>query len=733
MFLKSKHYGIQIVLFLITGMVFFGCLFDIDGIKTGSGSGKITSFELVAGNKMIIASWTATVGESADYCVALTVYPAGEDSSKYKSVVYDYSDNVLLTSYIYSSGIAKTENFENDRSYTVDIALCSYVQNGSSIQIKETYDTVSKTEIPVASVATQHVSIDSSRPYVVELETDKNFVTLSGVSGKRITYANVNSTNNAIVASDVRVLAGAVSSAGTVLANISAALDARADSMALRAAYPSSFDMPHIRHFVPPKNPLLVANANREAIVRAADTFDADKPVVGQTKMLYVDTDSSMSAFAQKQFTLRAIGTSESKTICLVWVDDARFKTTGTSQYNSITTEVAQNIADEFAKHYQKERDIFGDEADVMLTASSTGAITMTPMSYTYVNIVVYDIGNDYGKTSQTGIVGYFYSKDYLTNDSVLGESGGRTQTLGFSNEGKYFYVDAAYCNYNGMTNGTASYGGNGNSASKTVISTLFHEFQHMINFNNKSVKYPNRTDVKGTWYDEMLSMLAEDILQKTLNIADADSPKNRLAAFNLYYTASGVTDYLDGEYATISYSTAYAFGAWLMRNYGGPALVKEISTNAEVNMESVVAAVKPVFSPSMTKEQLLDEYVQACMFRTRFAAPHGLPTFNKACSSEINGTTYKVDGINLFSDAYGWKVSNTDNTVRYGPALFSASYPLAVRPNGFVLHAVNSKSPDSDSITLAFSNRKSSSEKVYIYVQDWFETTTKDSTEVAQ
>ena len=54
----------------------------------------------------------------------------------------------------------------------------------------------------------------------------------------------------------------------------------------------------------------------------------------------------------------------------------------------------------------------------------------------TKINIVVYDIGNDYSlsENQKCGIVGYFYAKDYFYNYSEKGVT---------SNNGKYFYIDS--------------------------------------------------------------------------------------------------------------------------------------------------------------------------------------------------------------------------------------------------------------------------------------------------
>ena len=84
---------------------------------------------------------------------------------------------------------------------------------------------------------------------------------------------------------------------------------------------------------------------------------------------------------------------------------------------------------------------------------SDTGSSTFTldvivPASHNKVNIVIYDIGGDANSSSGGGVVGYFYAKDYFPNGTDIQKLTGKgypqsEQVLNYSNEGKYFYVDA--------------------------------------------------------------------------------------------------------------------------------------------------------------------------------------------------------------------------------------------------------------------------------------------------
>ena len=273
---------------------------------------------------------------------------------------------------------------------------------------------------------------------------------------------------------------------------------------------------------------------------------------------------------------------------------------------------------------------------------------------------------------------------------------------------------------YNGVTKNNSSV------PSDTVISTLFHEFQHMINFNQKNIKLQiTKPNEPQTWYNEMLSMLAEDMMQTQLGLSDSEAPRGaRLPTFNQYYFYSGITDYLTSN-PVISYSTSYAFGAWLSRNYGGPELVRAMSQNSSVDLTSVIEAVNAVNGTSVNAAELLEEYVKACVYRNNFASTNNLSTFNKNAGNEITagGYTSQMTAINLFSSDYKYTFDKSSK-IYYGPCIYGQSQYTEIRPYGFFLHSVTN-ADNLDSVTLYFTPKHSSgNDNIVIYVQDKFDTT---------
>jgi hypothetical protein len=211
-----------------------------------------------------------------------------------------------------------------------------------------------------------------------------------------------------------------------------------------------------------------------------------------------------------------------------------------------------------------------------------------------------------------------------------------------------------------------------------TMYSTLIHEFQHMIQFNVKTVEHRMSSS---TWYNEMLSMVAEDMIGPLIGVPTSDTGhpiKARIPYFLAYHGDSGVTDWVSDNLK--SYASAYAFGAYLARNYGGPALIQSMIGNSSVNIDSVDAALK---TQGSSFDAAMSHYGEALVYS---GTTGSLGSFNKTASSAINGTTYTFSGFNIWSIAY------TYGSARWsGPRFTAASEGATLRPYGVRVHAENS------------------------------------------
>ncbi len=444
------------------------------------------------------------------------------------------------------------------------------------------------------------------------------------------------------------------------------------------------------RHFTPPpvELPETAARNASADIFSGSSTVSKISRTVGTTKNIYVDDDTEISKFTQKTATLQAVGT-----YCNVWIVNDYYSI-GSSSGNRVNKSVAQSFASKFDDMYKIITNIYGDESDKLIDADSSTRSTIYTKNMddysdtgTYVNIVIYDIGNDYSKreSEQCCVLGYFYAKDYYYSTKSSSD------IIGKSNKGKYFYIDSAYA-VNDLDD---------------TISTLAHEFQHMINFNQKNIKHNLAPD---TNYNEMLSMLCEDMMQSHLGVADKNSPKSRFQTFNSYYYLSGIREYRDGNYVSASYANAYAFGAWLARNYGGAALIKEISTNSYIDNESIVRAVRTVSGNNYTFDDLFAQFLTALLDNS------SAYTMKKDAAQTVSydGYTYPMTSINLLSSAYSPESEYMSENRKYagngyqskGPFVFSNNYGTSLRSEyGISIHEIKTYSSGTTRDTISLSS----------------------------
>lgn len=546
---------------------------------------------------------------------------------------------------------------------------------------------------------------------------DNTSVTIDNVLDKEIIFVKFNNSNNVIQRADQRILyytdeidtsSDKIESYGGSNSYSYRSLSDAADKAAAVAQGPIHFE--HNENY----GPVYAAPSSRAVSTDRVDYTDFTE---GESRNFWADTDISSSiSYEQKTFTLRAGNSS-----CLVWVADDCYREgelASLSNGYKVTTEIAESIADTFAEHCGFERKVFGTESSMMIDENNYVSIDMASESDTgtLVNILLYDIGDDYSNSNASGVIGYFSSKDYYVRRP---SATGNAEPLRYSNEGKFFYIDAPFCNYDSSATGSYKFGGTG-GVSQTVISTLFHEFQHMINFGNKVIE--GGVSDNPLWHNEMLSMLAEDLMAEQLCLdAKENVAANRIPLFNRAYYNSGLTEYLtDTNKAIYSYSTAYAFGAWIAREYGGPAFIENMSKNAKTGMDSITDAIYATTGESVSPLVLYKKFIQACVYRNTFAQTYDYPTLYKRTDSIFaDGISAGLGRIDIFSSDYKYPYYDSSSDYYTGPCLISSDAAGDLRPHGFTIHYVGRAT--SDTVVLEFSQRQASGEQIMIYVQDSF------------
>jgi len=301
-------------------------------------------------------------------------------------------------------------------------------------------------------------------------------------------------------------------------------------------------------------------------------------------------------------------------TYCNIWVEDAKFET-GSSNYTT--------LANKFDAIYPLATNLLGFEKGG--GPGGDGGIDGDPR----IQILVVDINTrNFINPVNGGIGGYFWAKD----EYPQGMAGSLK-----SNEMEIFYVDSYFVK----------------NEPDWMVSVLIHEFQHMIHFNKKG----NNSE---TWYNEMLAMLAEDVIYPKVKIDAQDNghPINvRIPFFLDVYDSYGLEEWDDQ--GALTYSTAYGFGAYLIRNYGGPMLIHEMLFNSSVNISSVDAALKAIDPVNYSFEKAFERYAEALVYSKTHGGITGKVTFDNTVSSTINGQTYTATGFDI------WNMSTTYSSLR--------------------------------------------------------------------
>ena len=214
------------------------------------------------------------------------------------------------------------------------------------------------------------------------------------------------------------------------------------------------------------------------------------------------------------------------------------------------------------------------------------------------------------------------------------------------------------------------------------IYNTLIHELQHMINFNEKTIQHGIASE---TWYNEMLSMVAEDLVAPLIgnSVTSRSHPVQvRIPNFLEAYSQIGTTEWLEGtniDEILDQYGVTYAFGAYLVRNFGGPSLIRRIAQNNTTGVDSISSALQDTNDTYF--EQALSRFGEAMIFSGNYI-PSGAKTFDQTVSGSVGGTRYTAHGFDI------WSMYQARNN-RIGPSVFSLNQ-ANMRPHSILIHSSN-------------------------------------------
>ncbi|MEA1953402.1 MAG: hypothetical protein U9O24_03325 [Campylobacterota bacterium] len=378
---------------------------------------------------------------------------------------------------------------------------------------------------------------------------------------------------------------------------------------------------------------------NLQPLVKGLPTKRED--ISGDTDTFYLDQYRDDATAVTVRKIVSRVTTNYGEKTLNIWVSNDSFGV-GCGKVKCVTQEMVDALADNFLKTgldndiYDWVTNIYSEEWGSEAGEESSSLIS----SNDEITILLTDIDND--NSDNGGVVGYFWAKDNFKNRIVSG-----------SNERVMFYIDAVM-----FANGDGSWDIN-DFWPKEMISTLAHEFQHMIHFYQKGVLLSE--DTTDTWIDEMLAETTEEIISTKIahngprgvnyldgSAGDPNNSSGRYPLFNQNNTLS-LTSWR-GELK--DYSKVNAFGAYLVRNYGGAKLLHDVMHNEYTDEQAIVDAVnKSPNGSGKTFDNLLTEWGVAVLLSDHENLEN-TPFYNTGefTQETYNGTAYQMGSINFFN-----------------------------------------------------------------------------------
>ena len=372
------------------------------------------------------------------------------------------------------------------------------------------------------------------------------------------------------------------------------------------------------------------------------DIINYQKDNREKNQIFYLEKDCSISTKATIKKTIKNIQTKYGYKTLNIWVSDDSFGEDCSKAY-CIEQYMIDALANTFLREgkdndiYDWVSNIFGEEwgdLDNDSLIDNNNEIT----------ILLTDIDND--NRTGGGVLGYFYAKDNYKKRLYPG-----------SNEQTMFYIDSVVF----ATHPENQKWDIEEYRQQKILSTLAHEFEHMIQFYQKNILYNNSG--LNPWIDEMLAVTVEDIIATKLKTnglrgvpytrGDAGDEENSKGRFPLFNKNISLT-LPKWNNKREDYSKVGAFGSYLIRNYGGAKLLHDILHNKYTNEKAIVHAIQK--SPNgLDKDfnMLMHDWGIAILLSssTELGVDSGyLYNLGDFLSTEYQDSIYSMGSINFFN-----------------------------------------------------------------------------------
>ena len=381
--------------------------------------------------------------------------------------------------------------------------------------------------------------------------------------------------------------------------------------------------------------------------------YDGD--IEGTTTYTFLDSELADNADGYECILQKIVPAGTDTPALKIWVENACWDDGTATEDYPVNTMMITALVDKFLETSDNFNDIYDWVTTIFGKEWGSHEYSNLIPDFNEINIVMADLLHDDLGDSSGVVLGYFWDKDNFVKTSNTG------YYTDISNQRLTFYIEANYLAYteNGGTWSIDSV------YSQEIISTLAHEFQHMINFYQTSVL--NNT-LQDTWLNELLSMATEDLLSdpdklningpKGFNRADGTAPptgsgitEGRIVYYALY---PDVPFYFwqNDSYVLLYYSLNYVYGAYLMRNFGGPEVLNRLYSIATA---SQLPDILNFGTNDQESTELTIPYANAAvMLSDRTDAPDYMKfNINGWFEYDLDGQTYRLSSINFHSYYY--------------------------------------------------------------------------------
>jgi len=291
-------------------------------------------------------------------------------------------------------------------------------------------------------------------------------------------------------------------------------------------------------------------------------------------KPLYKTTNSILPIDTEKEFVMTMdnnyqpidklnakvklvteIDTNYGKKVLYLWVENGYYNCEGKACVNDTDLEYIKNnfLKDELNNDiYDYETNLFGEEYN-------NGDYTELINKTNEINLLFYPATND-------NLYGYVNYKDFFNKTEINA-----------SNEMVLININSTLVN---------------ETYKLDVISTIAHEFQHIISFTKRAIE---KNIVEDTWINEMRSEMIEDLLSKKLNTegirgvsyedGSSGEPGNLKSILNYNDNSKSLVNWSSD---IVNYANVASFGGYLLRKYNGGEILSKLMFSTENGMTSV-------------------------------------------------------------------------------------------------------------------------------------------------